>query len=110
VGLEDLQNALLSYIRALTIDPEQADTLMAVANICMDRLEYDLSLQYYLAAEQLDDTLEFIKLFIAVSYYKNGEVDKAIVYLRKAVEENESTAALFLELCPEAVNLNLLDQ
>ena len=109
VGLEDIDNALTAYIKAIGIDPDQPDTLMAIANICLEKMEYDLSIKYYLAAEELDETLEFVKLFIAVSYYKNGNLDKAIVYLRKAVEENETAAALFLELCPEAINLNLLD-
>jgi len=72
-------------------------------------MEYDLSLKYYLAAEKLDDTLEFVKLFIAVSYYKKGNLDKAILYLQKALKVDETAAALFLELCPEADNLNLLD-
>jgi len=53
--------------------------------------------------------MEFVKLFIAVSYYKKGNLDKAIIYLQKAVKVDESAASLFLELCPEADNLNLLD-
>jgi len=109
VGLEDLDNALMAYIKAIAIDPDQPDTLMAIANICLERNEFDLSAKYYLAAEELDDTLEFVRLFIAVSYYKSGNMDKAIVYLHKAVEENETAGDLFLELCPEAINLNLLD-
>jgi len=109
VGLEDIDNALMAYIKAITLDPDQPDTLMAIGNICLERLEYDLAIKYYLAAAELDATLEFVDLFIAVSYYKNGNIDNAIVYLRKAVSESETAAGLFLELCPEAVNLNLLD-
>ena len=109
VGLEDIDNALIAYIKAISLDPDQPDTLMAIANICLERLEYDLASKYYLAAEELDSTLEFVDLFLAVSYFKNGEVAKATLYLRKAVGENETAAALFLELCPEAMNLNLMD-
>jgi len=109
VGLEDIDNALLAYIKAIALDPDQPDTLMAIANICLERMDYGLAIKYYLAAEELDDTLELIKLFIAVAYYKNDELDKATDYLRRAVAENETSAALFLELCPEAVNLNFLE-
>jgi tetratricopeptide (TPR) repeat protein len=109
VGLDDIDNALLAYIKAIGIDPDQPDTLMAIANICLERMEFELSVKYYLAAEELDGNLEFVNLFIAVSYYKNGNIDKAIPYLHKAVKENESTAALFLELCPEATDSNLFD-
>ena len=35
---------------------------------------------------------------------------KAIAYLRVAILENETAAALFLELCPEATNANLLEE
>ena len=83
---------------------------MAIANICLERTEFDLALKYYLAAELLDDTIEYVDLFIAVSYYKIGNLNKAIIYLRKAVTENQTAAVLFLELCPEAINLNLLDE
>jgi len=109
VGLDDIDNALKAYIKAIAIDPDQPDTLMAIANICLEKTEYDLAIKYYIAAEALDENLEFIKLFIAVAYYKNEEPDKAVVYLRKAIDENETASALFLELCPEAINLNLLD-
>jgi len=109
VGLEDIDNALTAYMKAITIDPDQPDTLMAIANICLERNEYELAVKYYLAAEKLDDTLEFVRLFIAVAYYKCGKIENAIVYLRKAVEESETAGTLFLELCPEAINLNLLD-
>ncbi|MDD4968031.1 MAG: tetratricopeptide repeat protein [Paludibacter sp.] len=109
VGLEDLDNALLAYIKAIAIDPDQADTLMAIANICLDKMDYDLAIQYFLSAEELDENLEFIKLFISVAYYKNGEVEKALAWLRKANAESDASISLFLELCPEAEDLNLYE-
>jgi tetratricopeptide (TPR) repeat protein len=109
VGLDDFDNAMLAYIKAISIDPDQPDTLMAIANICLEKAEYELALKYYLAAEQLDNSLEFVNLFIAVAYFKNGNQLEAIPYLRLAVIENETAAALFLELCPESIDSNLLD-
>ncbi|HRZ98648.1 MAG TPA: tetratricopeptide repeat protein, partial [Paludibacter sp.] len=35
IGINDNDNALLAYIKSITLDPEQPDTLMSVANICM---------------------------------------------------------------------------
>jgi tetratricopeptide (TPR) repeat protein len=109
VGLEDIDNALLAYLKAIAIDPDQPDTLMAIANICMDRTDYDLALRYLLSAEELDDSLEFIQLFIAVAYYKTGKLDNALIALRKAITVDESAISLFLELCPEAEDLNLYE-
>jgi len=109
IGIDDIDNALAAYLKAISLDSDQPDTLMAIANIYLERNEFKLALKYYLSAEELDDSLEFVKLFIAVSYYKNGNPDKAIIYLRKAIDESETATALFLELCPEAINLNLLD-
>jgi len=54
--------------------------------------------------------MEFINLFISVSYFKVGNISKAITYLRVAILENETAAALFLELCPEANDANLLEE
>ena len=82
---------------------------MAIANICLERTEYDLAIKYYLAALELDNTLEFVNLFIAVTYFKIGNVAKAKSYLQTALEDTETALTLFLELCPEAVNFDLLD-
>ncbi len=109
VGLDDIDNAFKAYVKAITIDPDQPDTLMAIANICLERMDYELAAKYYIAAEESDDALEYVNLFIAVCYYKTGDRSNAIVYLQKAVELNESAGALFLELCPEANNSNLAE-
>ena len=105
VGLDDVDNALLAYVKSISIDPEQPDTLMAIANICMEKAEFDLALKYYLAARELNEVAEYIDLFIAVSYYKLGDTDKALNYLQAAVQNDSNAAAMFIELCPEADTL-----
>jgi len=99
---------LLSYLKAITLDPDQPDTLMAIANICLEKGDFETAIEYYIAAQALDDTLEFVNLFIAVAKFKTGNIKDTISYLQKAVLENETAAALFLELCPEAVDSSLL--
>ena len=110
IGIDDVDNGLLAYLKSIAIDTDQPDTLMAIANIYLEKTEFELAIKFYLAAKGLDDNMEFINLFIAVSYYKVGNMPKAIAYLRVAILENETAAALFLELCPEATNANLLDE
>ena len=110
IGIDDVDNGLLAYLKSIAIDADQPDTLMAIANIYLEKTEFELAIKFYLAAKGLDDNMEFINLFIAVSYYKVGNMPKAIAYLRVAILENETAAALFLELCPEATNANLLDE
>lgn len=102
IGLEDIDNALLAYLKSITLEPNQPDTLMAIANICMDKMEYETALQYYLTAYDQDTTLEFIDLFIAVAFYKSGNLTAAKIYLRKAIEQNLDANGFFLELCPDA--------
>jgi len=110
IGIDDVDNGLLAYLKSIAIDADQPDTLMAIANIYLEKTEFELAIKFYLAAKGLDDNMEFINLFIAVSYYKVGNMPKAIAYLRVAILENETAAALFLELCPEATNANLLEE
>jgi len=110
VGLDDTDNALLAYLKSVSLDYNQADTLMAIANIYLEKGEYELALQYYIDAQQLDDKLEYVNLFIGVAYFKSDKVLEAIPYLQKAVKENDDAADLFLELCPEAIDTLLLDK
>lgn len=102
VGLEQYDNALLAYLKSITLEPDQPDTLMAIANICLEKAEYKTAIQYYLSAKDLDSTLEFVDLFIAVAYYKLDNHRKAAEYFHYAMQEDESAAVLFMELCPEA--------
>ena len=103
-GIDDTQGALLSYLKSIEIEPEQPDTLMAIANICMEQGEFALALQYYIEANRQDNDheLEYIHLFMAVAYYKLGATDASAASLSNAVAENLDALKLFLELCPEA--------
>jgi len=110
IGLDDTDNALLAYLKSISLDYNQADTLMAIANIYLEKGEYNTALRYYLDAQEQDDTLEYIDLFIGVAHFKNDNIIESIPYLQKAVRENEQAAELFLELCPEAIDTLLLDK
>ncbi len=104
VGLEQNDNALLAYLKSISLDPEQPDTLMAIANICLEKSEYATAIQYYLTAKDFDKSLEYIDLFISVAYYKSGDREKSEMYFKQAIADNENAAGLFYELCPEAPN------
>ena len=108
IGMDDADNALLSYLKSLAFDPEQPDTLMAVANICMEKAEFELALTYYFAAKDKDETIEFVNLFIAVCYFKLFDLEKTAYYLQKSVLIDKDASVLFIELCPEAEDLHLL--
>lgn len=110
IGLDDTENALVAYLKSINIDYNQADTLMAIANIYLEKGEYNLALKFYRDAQIQDKDLEYINLFIGVAYFKNGNILDAIPYLQTAVRENEQAAELFLELCPEAIDTLLLDK
>jgi len=110
IGIDEVDFGLIAYLKSISIDADQPDTLMAIANIYLEKTEFELALKYYLAAKELDKTLEFIDLFIAVSFFKVGDIEKSITYLRLAIADNETAASLFLELCPEANDYNFLDK
>ena len=102
IGLNDIDNALLAYLKSISIDSQQPDTLMAIANICMEKAEFELAAKYYLAAAEQDEFLEFVNLFISVCYYKLGDFDNSLKYFKIAKEKDQDVAVLFMELCPEA--------
>jgi len=109
VGIDDVDSAMAAYMKSISLDPNQPDTLMAIANIFLEKNDFESALKFYLAGKAQDSTLELINLFIAVSYFKLGDIENTITYLRIAVLDSEGAAALFLELCPEAVESNLLE-
>lgn len=102
VGEDNLDDALIAYIKSITLEPNQPDTLMAIANICMDKGEWKTALDYYLAAYDLDNTLEFIDLFIAVAFFKNDDIPASRIYLNQAIAQNLDAYRLFFEVCGDA--------
>jgi len=102
VGINDNDNALLSYLKSITIDPDQPDTLMSVANICMDRGEYKIALEYYSHAFEMDQSLEYINLFMAVANFKLRKITESRKLLKIASQQNADALEIFFELCPEA--------
>ncbi len=103
-GIDDNQGALLAYLKSINLDPNQPDTLMAIANICMEQGEFLLAIQYYQEAQRLDQNkeLEHIHLFMAVAYFHIGDEKASQNELSKAIDENSDAISLFYELCPEA--------
>lgn len=104
VGLDRPEEALQAYIKSIRLDPNQPETYMAIANICMDKGEFNLALEYYRQALALNDDsdLQNIHLFIAVAYYKTGRREEAFFALDKAMEESLEAYKIFREICPES--------
>lgn len=102
VGVDKLDDALLAYLKSITLEANQPDTLMAIANICMDKGEWNTALEYYLAAYDLDNALEFIDLFLAVAFFKNDNIAATKIYLKKAIAQNLDAERLFFEVCDDA--------
>jgi tetratricopeptide (TPR) repeat protein len=101
-GIDNMASALIAYLKSITIDPNQPDTLMAIANIFMEQGEFALALQYYQEALLSDSMHELknIHLFMAVAYHHTGNHPESEKSLKKAMDENMDALKLFLELCP----------
>jgi tetratricopeptide (TPR) repeat protein len=104
VGLDRPEEALQAYIKSIRLDPNQPETYMAIANICMDKGEFNLALEYYRQALALNNEsdLQNIHLFMAVAYYKTGRREEAFFALDKAMEESLEAYKIFHEICPES--------
>jgi tetratricopeptide (TPR) repeat protein len=103
-GIDDTSGALQAYMKSIQLEPDQPETLMAIANICMEDAEYQVAILYYEEALSKDKNreLENIHLFMAIAYYKTGDEISAFKSLGMAMEESLDAEKVFYELCPEA--------
>jgi tetratricopeptide (TPR) repeat protein len=100
--LDNVDEALEAYLKSISIDPIQPDTLMAIANIYMDDADFQTALKYYELAYSFDTNLEYIEMFLAVAYYYTSDYDNTAKFLELAVQRNLDAVQMFLELCPDA--------
>ncbi|MDR2825040.1 MAG: tetratricopeptide repeat protein [Prevotellaceae bacterium] len=101
VGLDKIAYALLAYTKAIVLDPKQPDTLMAMAGLMMEEDKFEHALELYRAAQQLNNSLELIDLFIAICYFYTDNNSMGVHCLRIAITKDPRTKELFVELCPE---------
>ena len=101
LAMNDLDGALLAYDSSLALYPEQPDTLMAVASIYLEKGDFETALRYYMNAQQKDNSLEYIQLFISICYFKMEDEDAGLFHLRRAITQDNEARELFVELCPE---------
>jgi len=99
--LDNTEDALWAYAKSLTIEPNQPEAFMAIANLLLEKDETEKALQIYLAARKLDSSLEFVDLFIAICYFYLKDNSQGIKYLRSAINTDAKARDAFLELCPE---------
>jgi len=104
IGVDRVDEALTAYLQSVKLDPEQPETYMAIGNICMDRSEFNLAIEYYKQALTTDNEsdLQNIHVYMAVAYHKIGHMKASLNSLNKALDENLDALKLFYELCPEA--------
>jgi tetratricopeptide (TPR) repeat protein len=106
-GIDDNAGALLAYMKSIELDPDQPDTLMAIANICMENGEYDTAIFYYEQAleKDIDHELENIHLFMAVAFFQTGNDFAWHMALARAKELNPEAERIFYEICNDDVQL-----
>ncbi|MGC3976838.1 MAG: hypothetical protein QM751_00490 [Paludibacteraceae bacterium] len=102
IGLNSIDEALIGYLKSISLDPSQPDTLMAVASIYMDKANFENAIRFYEQAYSFDTNLELIELFMAVGYYYVGNMEKMEHFLQLAVQKNLDSLKLFFDFCPDA--------
>jgi len=98
VNLNMPEEAMMSYRRSLDLEPDQADVLGSLGNLCFDAGEYEKALTFYQEAELLDRELTGINLFYALVYAKTGAREMAEDYLAKAVLLDENAQKVYDEI------------
>ena len=105
VGLDNMKGALTAYLKAIECDAKQSETLFAIGNIYLEEADYQSALHYYTQAYEQNKELEYIDLFLSITRFKLNNIETALTHLREAVDSDETTISLFLEICPEAADL-----
>jgi len=101
VNLELPEEAMLSYLRALEIEPLQADIQAAIGNLHFDAGAYDQALKFYNEAELLDPELAGLDLFYALVYAKTGDTERTALHLATAVEKEPNAQKIFDDIMNE---------
>ena len=102
IGLGKIDDALQAFLKSVSLEPAQADALMGIAGIYMDRADFTNAAKYYELAYSFDPDLELIELFMSVAYYYTENKMKAEEFLRLAVQKNLDALQMFQEFCPDA--------
>ena len=105
INKNEPEEAMTAYQKALSLEPFQPETWLSIGNLYLDLGSYSKALHSYTQAFFQDETLENINLFFAVTHYKMGNEELALVMLAKARETKPDADSLFLEICPEASHL-----
>lgn len=101
VNLDMPEEAMMSYLRSLDIDPVQADVLVALGNLYFDSGQFDKALAYYQEAEVIEPDLTGLNLFFALVYAKLGTIDVSSEYLAKALLTDDNAQKVFDEILNE---------
>jgi len=99
-ALGDVDAAIDSYLRAVALDPTDPDPLTLIASAEARRGNYGKASQY--AADAVDKEPENPRLHgnLGRMYYKNNELDKALVSLRLAVQGGQLENGAVVEGLP----------
>jgi tetratricopeptide (TPR) repeat protein len=93
-GRKDYKNAALAYQDAIRLDPDIFENRSTVGTTMQDRTVEELARFHY---------------YLARTYAKSGQKDRALLYIRKSLEEGFKDRKLYLQE-PEFATLRELDE
>ena len=89
------EKASAMFERTLGLRADHADALNALGVIATRRGAYDEALDYYRRSLVTDDSNTGVRMNIALTYYLNGERERADAYFDEVVSLDESYGELF---------------
>ncbi len=104
VFLEKINEAIICYKRALNLDPQQVDVLIALGNLHVDSGKYEIALHYYQQAKMIQKDADKLPLLLAITFYKLQDYQMCVKHLQESMETNDQTLSLFYDFCPEAID------
>jgi len=102
VNINRMKEAISAYRQSLKLEYEQADTWLALGNLYADSEHYQQALDCYLVALEQNNTLENLHLFLAITCFKLGDIDKTLSFLEEAIRRDANALTLFWDFCPDA--------
>ncbi len=85
---KDLQNALLNYNKAISIDASDAFAYLGRGFVQYDLEKYDNSIQDWLRFNELKSDSRSVNCWLAEAYFKSGDILKSIEFINQELSLN----------------------
>jgi tetratricopeptide (TPR) repeat protein len=103
--MDDYEKALSAYLVVIKIDPQDGEVWKEIGDIYLQTFLFEEAVYYYEEAFRLEPLQENLPLFLAMCYYKLGNINSMAHYMALAEQRTDMARQVFLDVFPEAASV-----